>query len=122
MSKFKIGERVVALVTNTYEDKHQECFKGQLYVVNAICYCMGCGVQCINTGNTLDTVLWDDTVTCDNGSCRNTQPANSLEWGTSTDYASIDDVNSIETAIEESVKTEDYETAMLLRDFVIQNK
>lgn len=46
---FKVGEEVIALVTNT-EDGCQHKYKGKLYKVLFVRYCGGCGEQLINIG------------------------------------------------------------------------
>lgn len=111
--RFKIGDKVVAL-TNPLSEGSQPRVKGKTYNVQAVRYCSGCGVQVINLGyhlpipnNHIQYSEYSDCV------CGKEALNEGLFWTLSKYFAKVDD---LETAIEEAVQNEDYETAAVLRD------
>jgi hypothetical protein len=109
--RFKIGDRVVSL-TNPATEGSQPRVKGKTYSVQAVQYCSGCGVQVINIGYRLpnNAMIYSDYSDC---VCGKEVFNEGLFWTLSKFFAKVDD---LETAIEEAVQNEDYETAATLRD------
>ena len=105
---FKIGDNVVAL-NNPLNSKSQPRVKGKVYKVQAIQYCPGCGTQTINLGYHLP----DDVSDYSDCTCGKESSNEGLYWTLSNYFARVDD---LETAIEEAIAEEDYETAATLRD------
>jgi hypothetical protein len=106
--RFKIGDKVVSL-TNPTREGSQPRVKGKTYNVQAVQYCSGCGVQVINLGYRLpnNTMRYSDCI------CGKEIFNEGLFWTLSKFFARADD---LESAIEEAVENEDYETAATLRD------
>ena len=105
MSKFKVGDKVVALVGQVHPNA-QPRIKGKIYDVVDIMFCSGDGHQMINIG--YDSKHKELICTCGRK-----HPTNGLMWTDSKHFAKVDDV---EEALEEAVATEDYELAVILRD------
>jgi hypothetical protein len=106
--RFKIGDKVVSL-TNPATEGSQPRVKGKTYNVKAIQYCSGCGEQVINLGYHLP----DDVSNYSDCNCGKEVFNEGLYWTLSKYFARVDD---LDTAIEEAVQNEDYETAATLRD------
>jgi hypothetical protein len=111
--RFKIGDKVVSL-TNPATEGSQPRVKGKTYNVKAVQYCSGCGAQVINLGYHLpipnSTIRYSDYSDC---VCGKEVLNEGLFWTLSKFFARADD---LESAIEEAVENEDYETAATLRD------
>lgn len=103
MKRFNIGETVIAL-TNPSGVNCQPRVKGQPYVVEAIMYCKGCGLQTINIGPKSESTY----VTC---TCGSEQVPDGLYWTASKHFARPQE---LEAEIEKAVEAEDYETAQEL--------
>ena len=106
--RFQIGDKVVSL-TNPTREGSQPRVKGKTYNVQAVQYCSGCGVQVINLGYHLpnNAIYYSGCI------CGKEIFNEGLFWTLSKFFAKVDD---LETAIEEAVENEDYETAAILRD------
>jgi hypothetical protein len=100
------GEEVIAL-SNSVENE-QLRVKGNLYVVNAIGYCSGCGEQIINISG--ESKIKEGKCTCGN-----IQPSKGLWWTKSRHFVKSEE-SSIKKALEEALELEDYELAITLRD------
>lgn len=111
-TNFKVGEEVIAL-TNPKDELCQHRVKGKTYIVKAIQYCMGCGGQNINIGESINLNFQFISCYC----CNTRQPHNGLHWTASRHFIRPKDLKQ---KLEESLRNEDYETAILLRD--INNK
>ncbi len=107
MSKFKIGEKVIAL-TNPPNDRCQNRVKGHVYEVKAIKYCMGCGQQMINIGGVTSNP-YVACILCGT----NFQPNGNLQWTGQRHFAKVEDKSE---TLEEALANEDYELATILRD------
>jgi hypothetical protein len=104
---FKVGEKVVAL--DTINDcRSQPIVKGEIYTVNAIRYCSGCGIQIINVMPNQHEI--SDYVRC---VCGNRQPANNMHWSHYKRFAKID---NLEEVINNAISNEDYEFAGKLNE------
>jgi len=107
--RFKIGDKVVSL-TNPATEGSQPRVKGKTYNVKAVQYCSGCGTQNINLGYGLPPNKFSNYGDC---TCGKEALNEGLYWTLSKYFARVDD---LDTAIEEAVENEDYETAATLRD------
>jgi hypothetical protein len=106
--RFKIGDKVVAL-TSPKTEMCQPRVKGKIYTAHAIRYCPGCGEQKINLGIITPT----DTSNLTACGCGKKYQNEGLHWTLSRYFAKAD---NLETAIEEALENEDYESAATLRD------
>ena len=109
MKQFKAGDNVISLTNSTLPNS-QVREKGKIYQVDAIAYCIGCGMQRINIGQKTDI----PTVHC--GDCDTVQDSGKKYWTSSKHFIKVDP-ESISKAIAECVENEDYEGAAFLRDF-----
>jgi hypothetical protein len=105
MNKFKVGDRVVALVGQVHPNA-QPRIKGKIYVVVDTLFCSKDGHQLINLGHNSS----HKEIMC---TCGIKHPNHGLMWTDSKHFAKVDDV---EEALEEAVANEDYELAVTLRD------
>lgn len=110
MSKFSVGDKVVAL-SNQPTPNSQPRIKGKIYTVNAIMFCSTDGRQLINLGLPSEHVV----LLC---SCGKKHPNDGLMWTFSKEFAKVDDVDE---ALENAVASEDYELAVVLRDIGLQS-
>ena len=108
MKNFKKGDIVIAL-TNPLNKYCQSRIKGKSYTVNDVMYCCNCGIQAINIGVKSYHIL----VSC---KCGSSQSNKGLQWTNSIHFIKVDD---LEFGIESALKEEDYELAIILRDFKI---
>jgi len=108
-AKFIVGDKVIALSSSV--NNEQLRVKGNLYLVNAVGYCSGCGVQIINVSG--ETKIKDGKCTCGH-----IQPARGLWWTTSKHFIKADE-DSISEAIKEAIANENFELASTLRDLKI---
>lgn len=107
-ANFTIGDKVIALSSSV--NNEQLRVKGNLYIVNAVGYCSGCGSQIINVSG--ETKIQSGKCTCGN-----IQPAKGLWWTTSRHFIKADE-NSISEAIKEALESENYELAATLRNLI----
>jgi len=105
MSRFKIGDKVIALVGQMHPQA-QPRIKGEIYDVVDVMFCHKNGHQMINLGHSSE----HNYVLC---TCGAKHPNRSLMWTNSNVFSKIDDV---EKALAEAVAEEDYELAVILRD------
>lgn len=105
MNRFKVGDKVVALIGQTHPNA-QPRIKGKIYDVIDIMFCPRDGHQMINLGYGSEHA----GVIC---TCGGRHPNNGLMWTNAEHFAKVDD---IEEALEEAVANEDYELAAMLRD------
>jgi len=105
MNKFKIGEKVVALIGQVHPNA-QPRTKGNIYTVEDVMFCSTDGHQMINLGYQSKHI----GLIC---TCGKKHPTNGLMWTNSEHFAKVDDV---EEALEEAIANEDYELATILRD------
>ena len=105
MNKFKVGDKVVALIGQVHPNA-QPRTKGKIYDVIDIMFCTRDGHQMINLG-------YDSNHAALICTCGLKHPNNRLMWTNSEHFAKVDDV---EEALEEAVANEDYELAVILRD------
>jgi hypothetical protein len=110
MSKFSVGDKVVAL-SNPNHPNCQPRIKGKIYTVNAVMFCSTDGHQLVNLGLPSEYTL----LRC---SCGKKHPNDGLMWTFSKEFAKVDDVDE---ALENAVVSEDYELAVVLRDLGLQN-
>jgi hypothetical protein len=105
MNKFKVGDKVVALIGQVHPNA-QPRVKGEIYTVIDVIFCSRDGHQLTNLGyKSIHHELM-----C---SCGGKHPTRGLMWTNSEFFDKVDDV---EEALEEAVATEDYELAVILRD------
>jgi protein-arginine kinase activator protein McsA len=106
MGNFKIGDKVIAM-TNPANKQSQPRVKGNIYIVERVSYCAGCGTQRINIGCKIENTS-NNNIKCE---CNFRQPHNNLHWTASKYFSKLD-----ENALQEAVKEENYELASLIRD------
>lgn len=109
MSNFKVGDKVIAL-TNPSSEGSQPRIKGEIYCVNAVSYCGGCGKQRINIGY---YISHNNTGYIDCSSCNYSQPNNGLCFTDIKHFSKVDN-----KALENAVEEENYELASVLRDLL----
>lgn len=102
--KLKVGDRVIAL-TNPKNERCQSRVKGNLYIVQAVSYCSGCGKQRINIGQRTSS---SSDVKCNCGTC---QPSNGLFWTATRHFALLK-----EQTLEQLIESEEFELACVVRD------
>lgn len=105
MSRFNIGDKVIAL-TNPTRVNSQPRVKGQMYIVQKIMYCSNCGIQMINIDPKSILSIFNCT-------CNNDQPCDGYHFTQSVLFAKVDD---LEEELKEAVHNEDYELASILRN------
>lgn len=102
--KLKIGDTVVALYTFEDNVRYQPIVRGEIYTVRDIMYCYRCGVQFLNFGFMSDS----DTVMCPCGTISN---SGRFHWSVPRLFIAA---TSLEDAIDQAVKNDDFELAHLL--------
>jgi hypothetical protein len=105
MSKFNVGDKVICIVARK-DHRGQPREVGHQYVVQAIKYCSGCGIQAINIMGKCDSGYVKSGCICGE-----INPNKGLWWTASNYFVKVDD---IQLAIEEAVKEENYEVADIL--------
>ena len=107
MANLKVGDRVIALTSPGNTDC-QPRIRGEIYTVEAVCYCPKCGRQAVNVG--FPQQGNSGTIVC---SCRFIHDAYGLSWTRSDHFAKVED---LEKEIAKAVYVEDYEFAQLLHN------
>lgn len=104
-TRFNIGDKVVAL-TNPLDSLCQHRVKYNIYTVQAISYCKGCGVQRINIGGS-------PRGNTDNGVCicKAINPHNGLGWTRYVHFALVSDIATDEELENELSEIFDHEKA-----------
>jgi hypothetical protein len=110
MSKFKIGERVIAL-TDPLHPKSQPRVKGQLYTVLDVNYCFKCGVQAINI-TTISTP--NPYYYCECG--QDSIPNRNKYWTLSRFFAKPEELSD---ELDKCLEEENYEQACIIRDLLV---
>lgn len=110
MSKLKVNDLVISLVDSTGGGS-QPRKKGEIYKINAVCYCVGCGDQFVNLGARLEE---EGRIVCP---CTSSQGDNKMYWSIASLFVKADQ-ESLSKIIEDLVYSEDYERAAFMRDFL----
>jgi hypothetical protein len=105
------GDKVIALSTNN-DNLEQTRVKGATYIVHDVMYCNKCGNQLINVGckTSKQTVAHCDTFMLADG----------LAWTNRDVFLLLDDVEAVTNLKIEAVREQDYETAILIRDALME--
>jgi len=111
MVKFRKNDKVIALNSNT-DINSQTRTKGKIYSVKEFTYCNHCGSQRINLGG----MYINGNVDIGCGDCEKSQSNDFLDWTASKYFVLADDIG-IKEALIKAIYDEDYEVAILLRDF-----
>lgn len=101
--RHSVGDKVVALGNG--KGLQQPIIKDNHYIVNAIQYCLKCGLQMVNVGF---TTTHRTDVDCD---CGSHQPHKGLYWTGAYAFAPLS-----ETSLQHAVEEENYELAAIIRD------
>ena len=104
MKKFKIGEEVIALSTQTAPDC-QNRVKGQHYIIKDVRFCSKCGIQVINIQGVCSFIINSEC------SCGSVTKGLNMEYTNSRHFVKADD---LEVRIGEAEKAENYELAGFL--------
>jgi len=110
MSKFKIGDRVIAL-TDPRDKRSQPRVKGQLYTVLDVNYCFKCGVQAINI-TTISTP--NPYYYCECG--QHNIPNQGKHWTLSRFFAKPEELSD---ELDKCLEEENYEQACIIRDLLV---
>ena len=110
MRNFKIGDEVIAL-TNPPTDRCQHRVKGNSYIVKEVVFCPTNGHQAIHIGGRTYS---------DSGyyNCKCGKKHENYNLGLTTSEAFIHK-DDLEEKFEDAIENEDYETAQLLKEFIV---
>jgi len=106
MSKFKVGDKVIALVTTLKPGFSQNLIKGKIYVIQKIKYCSECGEQSINIGENEER----KSIRCKN--CGSSFESKGYAYSSSKRFVLLDEIDEL---VEECINNEDYEMLIELK-------